>query len=155
MQQTSFSYVCFVVRLVGGPTKHEGRVEVYHNGVWGTVCDDGWDWNNAQAVCRELDLGYPISAPHGAFYGQGSGQIWLDDVNCVGTELTIAHCSHRGWGSHNCNHGEDASVKCNFLSKLLISIIYIMFEEFCVTKRQALVFMNTYSNIMKKSYNWE
>ena len=107
--------VCFTVRLVDGPTNHEGRVEVYHNGVWGTVCDDGWDWNNAQVVCSELDLGYAVSAIPGAFYGQGSGQIWLDDVNCVGTELTIVHCSHSGWGSHNCSHGNDASVKCNFL----------------------------------------
>ena len=94
-------------------------MEVYHNGVWGTVCDDGWDWNNAQVVCRELDLGYAVSAPHNAFYGQGSGQIWLDDVNCVGTEFTITQCSHNGWGFHNCNHGKDASAKCNFLGKLL------------------------------------
>ena len=106
--------MCFAVRLVNGPTHYEGRVEVYNNGVWGTVCDDGWDWNNAQVVCNELDLGYAVSAIPNAFYGQGGGQIWLDDVNCVGTEKTIVECSHRGWGSHNCNHGKDASVKCGF-----------------------------------------
>ena len=120
----TYIYTCimllYVVRLVDGPSNHEGRVEVYHNGVWGTVCDDGWDWNNAQVVCSELDLGYAVSAIPGAFYGQGSGQIWLDDVNCVGTELSIVHCSHSEWGSHNCSHGNDASVKCNFLGKLLI-----------------------------------
>ena len=109
----------FTVRLVNGSTNYEGRVEVYHNGTWGTVCDNGWDWNNAQVVCNELDLGYAVDAPRNAFYGEGSGQIWLDDVNCVGTELTIAHCSHRGWGSLNCSHGHDASVKCNFLGKQL------------------------------------
>ena len=113
--------MCFTVRLVDGPTNLEGRVEVYHNGVWGTVCHDGWDWNNAQVVCNELDLGYAVSAIPSAFYGQGSGQIWLDDVNCVGTELTIVHCSHSGWGSHNCSHGNDASVKCNFLGELFKS----------------------------------
>ena len=112
----------FTVRLVDGPTNHEGRVEVYHNGVWGTVCDDGWDWNNAQVVCSELDLGYAVSAIPGAFYGQGSGQIWLNDVNCVGTELTIVNCSHSGWGSHNCSHGNDASVKCNFLSTYVMYV---------------------------------
>ena len=109
-----FNCMCCTVRLVNGPTNHEGRVEVYHNGVWGTVCGDGWDWHNAQVVCRELDLGYAVNASSNAFYGQGSGQIWLDDVNCVGTELNIAQCSHRGWGTHNCNHGRDASVECNF-----------------------------------------
>ena len=90
-------------------------MEVYHNGVWGTVCHDGWDWNDAQVVCRELDLGNAVVAEHSAYYGQGSGHIWLDDVGCVGTELIIAQCSHNGWGSHNCNHGDDASVKCNYL----------------------------------------
>ena len=87
-------------------------MELYHNGVWGTVCDDGWDWNDAQVVCRELDIGQAIVARHSAFYGQGSGQIWLDDVNCVGTEQSIRNCSHRRWGSHNCHHGNDASIDC-------------------------------------------
>ena len=96
-------------------------MEVYYNGVWGTVCDDGWDWNDAFVVCSELDLGHPISAIHRAFYGRGSGQIWLDDVNCVGTELTIGSCSHSGWGSHNCGHSEDASVMCN-IGKYIIRI---------------------------------
>ena len=87
-------------------------MEVYYNGVWGTVCDDGWDLNDAQVVCRELYYGRAVTAPHSAFYGQGSGQIWLDNVNCVGTEGNISSCSHNGWGSHNCGHGEDASIKC-------------------------------------------
>ena len=85
---------------------------MHHNGVWGTVCDDGWDLNDTQVVCNELGYGSAVGARHGAFYGQGSGKIWLDEVNCVGTELAIAHCSHNGWGAHNCGHEEDASVKC-------------------------------------------
>ena len=103
---------CITVRLVNGSTDYEGRVEVYHNGVWGTVCDDGWDLNDAQVVCNELGLGYATAARHNAFYGQGSGQIWLDEVNCVGTEATVKSCSHSGWGSHDCSHGKDASVNC-------------------------------------------
>ena len=104
--------VLLVARLVNGSTEYEGRVEVHYNGKWGTVCDDGWDLNDAQVVCRQLGFGTAIAARDNAFYGQGSGQIWLDELNCTGTELTIEYCSHNGWGNQNCSHKEDASVKC-------------------------------------------
>ena len=88
-------------------------MEVNYNGEWGTVCDDEWDLNDAQVVCSELSLAKGTAAMHDAFYGQGSGQIWLDDVNCVGSELFIGNCSHSGWGSHDCSHDQDASVNCS------------------------------------------
>jgi len=87
-------------------------VEVYHNGEWGTVCDDGWDLTDAQIVCSELGLGKAIEARDAAFYGQGIGTIWLDDLRCVGNEQTIGDCIHIGWGINDCGHGEDAGVKC-------------------------------------------
>ena len=105
-------YRCFIVRLVNGPTEYKGRVEVYHNGQWGTLCDDGWDLNDAQVMCNELGLNGAAAVRHGAFYGQGSGRIWLNNVNCTGTELTIENCSHTGWGIGNCRHSKDAGVKC-------------------------------------------
>ena len=87
-------------------------MEVNYNGEWGTVCDDGWDLNDAQVVCTELGYGNATAARYSAFYGQGSGPIWLDNVNCVGAEGTIRSCSHAGWGNHDCSHSEDASINC-------------------------------------------
>ena len=87
-------------------------MEVYYNGQWGTVCDDGWNFKEAQVVCRQLGFGPAIAVRDNAFYGQGSGQIWIDELNCVGTELSIENCSHNGWGNHDCDHTEDAGVSC-------------------------------------------
>ena len=47
------------LQLAGGQSSNEGRVEICINGVWGTVCDGGWDSSDATVVCRQL--GFPGS----------------------------------------------------------------------------------------------
>ena len=88
-------------------------MEISLFGKLGTVCDDDWDMNDARVVCRQLGFFDAVSAPGSAHFGAGSGQIWLDNVGCYGSEKSIADCKHRGWGKQNCNHNEDASVICS------------------------------------------
>ncbi|KFV07427.1 Deleted in malignant brain tumors 1 protein, partial [Pterocles gutturalis] len=94
-----------------------GRVEVLYAGQWGTVCDDGWDLNDAAVVCRQLGCGRVEAAPVQARFGMATGRIWLDDVACTGSEEALSQCRARPWGQTNCHHGEDASVMCAGVSR--------------------------------------
>ena len=108
----------------------QGRVEVKYNGVWGTVCSDGWDHEDAHRLCTSL--GYLSGAAYIAQPADAEGatsdapgpvtQIWLDDVACPYTDLytdpadsnsaQFCDCPHEGWGRHDCSHDSDAGAWC-------------------------------------------
>ena len=101
------------IRLVSpSNSPSSGRVEVLHMGTWGTICDHSWDLRDANVVCRQLGYDGALSALRYAAFGRGTGQIWLDDVQCVGDEIAISDCYHRGWNVHNCGHHSDVGVVC-------------------------------------------
>uniref|UniRef100_A0A8D1WDT5 SRCR domain-containing protein n=1 Tax=Sus scrofa TaxID=9823 RepID=A0A8D1WDT5_PIG len=101
------------LRLVGGPSRCRGRLEVLHGGSWGSVCDDDWDVVDANVVCRQLGCGLALPVPRPLAFGQGRGPILLDNVECLGQEVALSECGSRGWGVHNCFHYEDVAVLCD------------------------------------------
>ena len=103
---------CPPIRLVGGVNNFEGRIEVYYQNQWGTVCDDFFSLTDANVVCRQLGFKAATAALSFSAFGQGTGNIWLDNLGCSGTESCLRNCSHNGWGVHNCAHFEDAGVRC-------------------------------------------
>ncbi|CAC5422941.1 HMCN [Mytilus coruscus] len=98
------------LRLVGGNYPEKGRLEIYHNSTWGTICDDGFETPDATVACRQL--GYRTSTSTFYTASGGTEPVWLDDMACDGTERRIDKCSHPGWKNHNCGHGEDVGVRC-------------------------------------------
>ncbi|XP_051976520.1 deleted in malignant brain tumors 1 protein-like [Xyrauchen texanus] len=104
--------ICGEVRLVDGYTSCSGRVEVLHNNQWGTICSDSWDMTDAQVLCRELGCGSPVEVKTDAYFGRGVGKIWMADVKCSGTELSVRSCATSGWGTNKCDHEKDAGVIC-------------------------------------------
>ena len=96
------------MRLVNGGSFY-GRVEIEYNNIWGTVCDDDFDLNDAIVICRQLGF---IGVHQIKFYGPGSGPIYVDKLSCKGFESDLFQCPHSGFGRHNCEHVEDVGIEC-------------------------------------------
>ncbi|RLW02214.1 hypothetical protein DV515_00007442 [Chloebia gouldiae] len=101
------------LRLASGGDRCSGRVEVFHDGKWGTVCDDYFNMNSAKVVCRQLQCGQAVSVLGLSYFGPSGKSIQLDDVQCRGTESHLWDCRHAGWGKHNCGLNEEVGVICS------------------------------------------
>ncbi|KAM8767613.1 uncharacterized protein AB9X84_006424 isoform 2-T2 [Acanthopagrus schlegelii] len=101
------------VRLAGGSDRCAGRVELWRDGRWGTVCDDRWDLRDANVVCAQLGCGYALSVTgQDGSFPPGRGPVLLDELNCTGQEKNLWACP-AAQSDSDCGHKEDAGVVCS------------------------------------------
>ena len=118
--ETETQYTDGDLRLVDGKTENEGRLEIYHDGQWGTIIDDYWTDVESDVACRQLGYDAGSVGNSGRFlksYFGGAATsvpIWLDDMNCTGDENRLVNCEHPPWGVHNArgDHVEDVGLRC-------------------------------------------
>ena len=89
-----------------------GRIEIFYGGAWGTICDQGWDIEDAEVACQQLGYQGAVSFLGSAAFGEGEGVVWLEEVECEGNETKLADCVFPGWGVGSCNHSQDVGIVC-------------------------------------------
>ena len=111
------------MRLVGGSSLNEGRIEVYYSGEWGTVCSDGWDDSDSSLVCSQLGFKSSKTSEESV---PGTGRIFLDNVICSSNDTILANCGHYGVGiTINCDHSKDVAIKCYGMHKYVITDLIV------------------------------
>ena len=103
---------CPPVRLVGGKSKNEGRVEIYYNNTWGTVCRTYWDIKDSNTVCRQLGYTEAIEFYLSPLSNQENLPVWMDEVRCDTYEICLGKCPFAGFGNNKCRHRQDVFVSC-------------------------------------------
>ncbi|XP_072529568.1 uncharacterized protein [Salminus brasiliensis] len=97
------------LRLKGGEGSCSGRLEVYHNAEWGSVCDDLWDIKDTEVVCKQLGCGPAKRAGGSSAFGAGEGTVWLNRVTCKGNEFHLWDCPHSLKRHTGCSHRAEVS----------------------------------------------
>jgi hypothetical protein len=99
------------VRLAGGRIPNEGRVELYHTGIWGIICEDNWDMKDGAVACRSTGFPAPTWVfERSPFRSVVRQKILLYDSQCKGYETSLWNCSKRG--DHCPSNSYPASVIC-------------------------------------------
>ncbi len=88
----------------------DGAIEIFHDGEWRAICDDGFAEADARVACRQLGFSGARGLSRTVTFGSGS--FWLDEVACSGTEARLDDCAHAAWGTHDCSAGEAVAVTC-------------------------------------------
>ena len=109
----------------------QGRVELFYNGTWGTVCGNNWKLRDANVVCHQLGFEGAQSALtkiHTVF-GRGKGNIWYFHLRCIGKESSLTDCGQGVWYSSSCSyHSDDAGVVCRTGTKSYRTVnLFILF----------------------------
>ena len=102
------------IRLVNSHSRadYEGRVEIYHDNTWGSICDEDWDKTDADVICKQLGFEGATNAFRGSFFGANDGIVWLNNVQCTGYEETFFNCAYNGWGYQECPRNQIAGLSC-------------------------------------------
>ncbi len=113
------------LRLVGGPTPNEGRVEVFHNGNWGAVCGHGWWFETGKFLCDHLGIeGLPVIQPAGT-YGESTNNAVLEGFRCDASYHTHPFRCGYGWDAATCGPLETAALKCDAVEQRMLSNIFM------------------------------
>ncbi|XP_025406310.1 uncharacterized protein LOC112680434 isoform X2 [Sipha flava] len=103
----------YEIRLAGGNSTNEGRVEVKVLGEWGVICDDKFDLREANVICQELGFPGSLAVKPNSYFGvPNKTRFVLDDLDCNGNEKSLYSCQFKEWGVHDCNIQESAGVVC-------------------------------------------
>ena len=122
------------IRLVDGSSSNQGRLEIYHNNQWGTICHDGFDKTDGRTACRQLgyrDIDKYVCC--GSLGGHGTGPIWLEGLICSSNAYNLAECTHKGWNNTDCHHGEDVGVICEGNLLDIYNILWHYLNEISLT----------------------
>ncbi|XP_029427837.1 scavenger receptor cysteine-rich type 1 protein M130-like [Rhinatrema bivittatum] len=122
------------MRLVNGGSRCAGRLEVYYDDTWGTVCSDDWDARDAAVVCKQLGCGSAIETTRQNPFGPGSGPVWLQRVFCSGSESHLSQCG--SWVSQQfaCSHNRDVGVTCSGADTGISNVSLVNGSSRCVGK---------------------
>ncbi|KAI0989689.1 hypothetical protein GJ496_004295 [Pomphorhynchus laevis] len=100
------------ITLSGGKVPWEGNVQIFYNNTWGSVCQDGFDYPAATVICRQIGYKDAHITFKNSKFPKLADKIWIDGLNCVGTENRLQDCLHAPWGVNDCNPSRVAGVRC-------------------------------------------